>query len=153
MSNRHLSRIVALQSLYEANFRGGEKTKEIVLRNIDSRKEKVDDSFIEKIIAGVKKNEGEIDKFIEKSAPEWPIEQIATVDKTILRMAIFELLYDNEVPPKVAIDEAVELAKAYGGENSSKFVNGVLGTVYRSSDKYNSKEDKNPPAGGKESQK
>jgi N utilization substance protein B len=133
---------VAMQSLYEANFRDEEKIKKIVARNASIRKEKVDEFFIEKIISGVKKYEEEIDKLIEKSAPEWPIEQIATVDKVILRIAIFELLYDDEVPPKVAIDEAVELAKTFGGENSSKFVNGVLGTVYRSSKKYIPSEDK-----------
>ena len=149
MPNRHLSRVIAMQSLYEANFRNKEKIKKIIARNIATRNEKVDEKFIDKIIKGVNKYETEIDKLIEKSAPEWPIEQIATVDKTILRIAIFELLYDNEVPPKAAIDEAVELAKTFGGENASKFVNGVLGTVYRSSDRYNPKEDKKMGKGGK----
>lgn len=142
MSNRHFSRVVAMQTLYEANFREKEKINKILEKNIDNRSEKIDKSFIKKIIYGVQKNEQKIDQLIQKSAPEWPIEQIAAVDKTILRIAIFELLYDEDVPPKVAIDEAVEISKTFGGENSSKFVNGVLGTVYRSSDKYISSEDK-----------
>ncbi len=144
MSNRHLSRVIAMQVLYEANFKDSNEISDILNRNIADRKEKVDKKFIEKIISGVNKKTKEIDKLIEKSAPEWPIDQIATVDKTILRIAIFELLYDEEVPPKVAIDEAVEISKNFGGENSSKFVNGVLGTVYRSSDKYVPSEDKKP---------
>ena len=134
-----------MQTLYEANFRENEKINEILKKNINTRHEKIDKIFIKKIISGVQKNEEKIDQLIKKSAPEWPIEQIAAVDKTTLRIAIFELLFDEEVPPKVAIDEAVEISKTFGGENSSKFVNGVLGTVYRGSNKYNPKEDKSPP--------
>lgn len=142
MSNRHLSRVIAMQILYEANFKNDKKFNTVLERNIKVWKDKIDEKFIRKIASGVKKNTTKIDKLIESSAPEWPIDQIATVDKTILRVAIFELLYDDEVPPKVAIDEAVEISKNYGGENSSKFVNGVLGTVYRSSSKYDPSEDK-----------
>lgn len=145
MSNRHLSRIIAMQSLYEQNFRDQKKIDEIIKRNIDQRdKEGLDDEYICKVCQGVIENTGKIDKLIEKSAPEWPIDQVAAVDKTILRLAIFEMLFDksHEVPPKVSIDEAVELAKTFGGENSSKFVNGVLGSVYRASDIYNPAEDK-----------
>src|SRR4030042_5337906 len=94
MSNRHLSRVIAMQTLYEANFRENEKINEILEKNINYRSEKIDKSFIKKIISGVQKNEEKIDQLIKKSAPEWPIEQIAAVDKTILRIAIFELLYD-----------------------------------------------------------
>ena len=87
-------------------------------------------------------NHDMIDAIIVPAAPEWPIEQIALIDLIILRLGIFELLFAKEVPPKVAINEAVELAKAFGGPNSSKFVNGVLGTVYRASDVYNPEDDK-----------
>lgn len=142
MPNRHLSRVVAMQSLYEASFRDSKKLPSIIERNIHSKKDELDRKFIDKIVTGVNKNFSKIEKMIEEAAPDWPIDQVATVDKTILQIAIFELLYDDEVPPKVAIDEAVELAKTYGGENSSKFVNGVLGTVYRASDKYKAEEDK-----------
>ena len=74
----------------------------------------------------------EIDDIIVKAAPEWPLEQITIVDRNVLRLGLFELIYENkeEVPPKVAINEAIELAKSFGGESSGKFINGVLGTVY-----------------------
>ena len=99
------------------------------------------EDFANDLVSGVMSNEDAIDKIIAPAAPEWPIEQIALVDLEVLRVGIYELLFAQDVPPKVAINEAVELAKAFGGENSSKFVNGVLGTVYRSSDIYNPEED------------
>lgn len=142
MANRHFSRIQAVQALYEWDFRKNEKPTEILERNIkESEAKDVDDEFVQKILDGVTSKIDQIDKMIEKSAPEWPLEQIATIDKTILRLAIYELSFSDEVPPKVAIDEAVELAKTFGGDNSSKFINGVLGAVFRSSDKYNPAED------------
>ena len=89
--------------------------------------------FIKQIARGVQKNIDKIDKIIEKAAPEWPIKQINIVDRNVLRLGLYELLYANkeEVPPKVAINEAIELAKMFGGESSGKFINGVLGTVYK----------------------
>jgi N utilization substance protein B len=100
--------------------------------------------FVDDLVWGTLKNEDKIDKIITPAAPEWPISQIALVDLVVLRMAIYELLFKREVPPKVAINEAVELSKSLGGINSSKFVNGVLGTVYRASDIYDPKDDKKP---------
>ena len=142
MANRHFSRIQTVQALYEWDFRKDEDPKDILQRNIqESGAKDVDLEFVKKILAGVTSQVGEIDKIIAGAAPEWPLEQIATIDKTILRLAIFELLYSDDVPPKVAIDEAVELAKSFGGDNSSKFINGVLGAVFRKSDKYNAEED------------
>lgn len=137
-SNRHLGRIIALQSLYEYEFRtqcedGSVSIDEILTRNIERYKDTVEDTgFIKKIVSGVQQKISELDAIIQPIAPEWPIEQIARVDRTILRMAIFELRdLADIVPPKVVINEAVELAKAFGSDNSSKFVNGVLGTAYR----------------------
>lgn len=138
--NRHLSRIVAMQSLYEWDFRNG-SVIEITKRNIEHNGDNADEKFISDIVEGVCKNIDEIDKLICSAAPEWPLEQISVVDKTILRLSIFELMYSEEVPPKVAINEAVELGKTFGGENSSKFINGVLGTLYRQSDKYREEDD------------
>ncbi len=155
-SNRHLSRIIALQALYEVAFREfqvegekiGKKKKqellqEVVARNVQefSSGEQNKD-FCLQICKGVFENEEKIDEIIKPAAPEWPITPIALVDLTILRLSIFELLFAKEVPPKVAINEAVELAKTFGGPRSSKFINGVLGTVYRSSDIYNPEDDK-----------
>ena len=136
MASRHLSRSVAMQSLYEWDFKGKKKEnlKEVVNRNIDEFAAGVEDtSFIQDLVDGVVKHLEELDKIIEKAAPQWPLEQIAVVDRNILRLGLYELLFGKreEVPPKVAINEAIELAKSFGGESSGKFINGVLGTVYR----------------------
>lgn len=139
-SNRHFARITLMQSLYEYLQRGGNLLK-IVERNISKYDfEENNLKFIKKVAKGVKKHIDEIDKIITISAPEWPLSQIAQVDLSILRLSIFELIFDDEVPPKAVINEAVELSKAFGGENTSKFVNGVLGTVYRNSEKYQEEE-------------
>lgn len=137
-SNRHLGRIVALQSLYEYEFRTqSEDTsasiEEILGRNLERYESAIDDkSFVEELVNGVLESQSALDEKIAPIAPEWPIDQIARVDRSILRIGLYELLYrSDKVPPKVAINEAVELAKAFGSDNSSKFVNGVLGTAYR----------------------
>ena len=136
-SNRHLGRIIALQTLYEQEFRrdagdDGFTIAEILSRNIARYQSMVDDTpFIERLVHGVNASEKELDEVLQPIAPEWPIDQIARIDRAILRMGLYELKYAQEVPPKVVINEAVELAKAFGGENSSKFINGVLGTFYR----------------------
>jgi len=136
-SNRHLGRIVALQTLYEQDFRIECEDKSFSLesvldRNISRYSETIDDkTFIEQLVRGIDSRLNDLDETIKPVAPEWPIEQIARIDRIILRIGIYELLYEKGVPPKVAINEAVELAKAFGGDNSSKFVNGVLGTVLR----------------------
>ena len=143
--NRHLSRVITMQTLYEWDFRPNSDMAEIKKRNIDNYQEDADQEYIDLTIKGVQKKQKEIDKQIAQAAPEWPLEQIASIDKTILRIAIYEILYSNDVPPKVAINEAVELGKTFGGQNSSKFINGVLGTVYRSSSKYDPKDDVKPP--------
>jgi len=136
MANRHLQRSVAMQSLFEWDFQSGkeEKTEEIIKRNIKEFAPGIEESdFVENLVKGTLKNKNKIDKMIEKCAPEWPISQITAVDRNILRLGIFELIFGNyeEVPPKVAINEAIELAKTFGGESSARFVNGVLGTIYR----------------------
>lgn len=142
-----------MQTLYEWDFRPKAEIDSIKQRNIDNYKEDADKGFINSTINNVMENIKEIDGYIIKSAPEWPIEQISSIDKTILRVAISEILYSDDVPPKVAINEAVELGKTFGGQNSSKFINGVLGTVYRQSPRYNPEDDepKNKDEESKES--
>jgi N utilization substance protein B len=145
-SNRHLGRIVAMQTLYEHDFRGGDtseqKLAEILERNLDEFRSSIDDTqFVEDVVDGVTKSQTDIDAIIGPAAPEWPVEQIAKIDKIILRIGVYELMIKREVPPKVAINEAVELAKTFGGENSSKFINGVLGTIYRNSEFYEPEEE------------
>jgi N utilization substance protein B len=136
-SNRHLGRIIALQTLYEQDFRreAGDQDfdlEEVLNRNIGRYQEMVDDkAFIEDLVRGVAQRQNELDAQLKPIAPEWPIDQIARMDRVVLRIGLYELQFEKDVPPKVVINEAVELAKAFGGENSSKFVNGVLGTVMR----------------------
>jgi transcription antitermination protein NusB len=136
-ANRHLGRIIALQTLYEQEFRveckdKGFRLDEVLSRNIRRYKDMVEDrGFIESLVKGVDAKTKELDAILQPVAPEWPINQIARMDRIVLRMGVYELLFGKSVPPKVVINEAVELAKAFGGENSSKFVNGVLGTVLR----------------------
>ncbi|MBI2041988.1 MAG: transcription antitermination factor NusB [Candidatus Nealsonbacteria bacterium] len=145
MASRHLSRSIAMQSLYEWDFNGKkpDSLDIIVDRNIKEYGPGLEDSgFVKQIIKGVMDHLPQIDKIIEKSAPEWPIEQITSVDRNVLRIGLYELIHANkeEVPPKVAINEAIELAKSFGGESSGKFINGVLGTVYKEIDKSTNNE-------------
>ncbi len=90
-----------------------------------------DDGFSRHLVEGVLKHQEEIDAYIIKYAPEWPLEQITTVDRNILRLGIYEMVFDIDIPARVAINEAIEIAKAYGGPSSSKFINGVLGSLYK----------------------
>ncbi len=136
MANRHLSRSIAMQTLYEWDFWGRDDSKmeEILDRNVKEFGPGLeDDQFARALVAGVLAEREKIDKIIEKTAPEWPLEQINLIDRNVLRIGIYELLFGNreEVPPKVAINEAIELGKSFGGNTSGKFVNGVLGTIYR----------------------
>jgi len=146
MSSRHLSRSIAMQSLYEWDFSGKKNDLEkMVEKNIREFGPGLEDqSLVWQIVTGVVKNISNIDKIIEKAAPEWPLEQITIVDRNVLRIGLFELIYGNkkEVPPKVAINEAIELAKNFGGESSGKFINGVLGTVYKELQNQETEEEK-----------
>ena len=133
MSNRHLSRTAAMQTLYEWDFHGNTQDLKALIRgnikNFTPGMEK--DKFVSDLVLGVKENLAALDKIIVETAPEWPIEQITIVDRNVLRLGILELMFLREVPPKVAINEAVELGKVFGGGSSGKFVNGVLGTLYK----------------------
>ncbi|OGZ34260.1 MAG: transcription antitermination factor NusB [Candidatus Portnoybacteria bacterium RBG_19FT_COMBO_36_7] len=125
-----------MQSLYEWDFSGRDNSQldDIVGKNITEFAPGLDSvEFINRLVRGVIENLEKLDKIITKSAPEWPLEQITIVDRNILRLGLYELLFGDrkEVPPKVAINEAIELAKSFGGESSGKFINGVLGTIYR----------------------
>ena len=134
MSNRHLARSIAMQALFEWDFRGqpADVLPIIVERDLQEFGPGLDETdFAKKIIEDVHKNMQEIDTLISKYAPQWPIEQITIIDRNILRIGIYELKYNTGVPPKVAINEAIELAKNFGGPSSGKFVNGVLGAIYK----------------------
>ena len=136
-SNRHLGRIIALQTLYEQDFRREAEDKTFVLhdvlsRNIELYASTLDDvEFVQKLVNGVSDHIAELDAELTPLAPEWPLESIARMDRVMLRIGLYELKHTHDVPPKVVINEAVELAKAFGAENSSKFINGVLGTALK----------------------
>ena len=136
MASRHLSRSIAMQTLYEWDFNGQEPSavENILSKNLNEFGPGLEEqAFPRTLVYGVIDRLPQLDTIIEKAAPEWPFGQIAVVDRNILRLGLWELLFGDHqaVPPKVAINEAIELAKSFGGESSGKFVNGVLGTVYR----------------------
>ncbi|MEW6617587.1 MAG: transcription antitermination factor NusB [Patescibacteria group bacterium] len=135
MATRHLARTIVLQSFYEWDFYK-QKTDliHVVERNLAEFGPGIDEpDFVWRMVKGIVENLEELNGIITKFAPEWPIEQIAIIDRNILRVGLYELLHadKNEIPPKVAINEAIELAKNYGGQNSSRFINGVLGAVFK----------------------
>lgn len=161
MANRHLSRSIVLQTLFEWDFNSKNSadtkvsTKEIFARNVDEFAPGHGDfSFMDGLLNGVLEKQKDIDLIIEKAAPDWPIDKISVIDRNILRIGLYELLFSDrsQVPPKVAINEAIELSKAFGGETSSKFVNGVLGAVYKElgepGKEETSKDKKNRPGSG-----
>src|SRR5690606_38719730 len=133
MGTRHLSRTIAMQSVYEWDFYERKKPlSDLVTRNIKHFGPGInDDKFIYDLAHGVEQNIEKIDEIIAQTATDWPIDQINPVDRAILRMGVHELLFSTEVPPKVAINEAVELGKTFGGGASGKFINGALGTLYK----------------------
>jgi N utilization substance protein B len=134
MSNRHLARTIAMQSLYQWDFRGQDRklVPEIIKNNMQEFAPDFDDKgFIADLVNGVIDKVPEIDKMIVTFAPQWPIDQITNVDRNVLRLGAYELKYADSIPSKVAINEAIELAKSFGGESSGRFVNGVLGAIYK----------------------
>lgn len=134
MSNRHLSRTIAMQSLYQWDFLGmeDEKISDIIAFNRQEFAPKFDDQkFVEGLVHGVMDHRAEIDDIITQFAPDWPLESLTLIDRNILRLGVYELKYVEAIPAKVAINEAIELAKGFGGQSSGRFVNGVLGAVYK----------------------
>ena len=133
MANRHLLRTVALQALFEWDFNNKQgdifAILETALEEFASGAEDAD--FARELVTGVMDHLDELDKMITETAPEWPIDQITIIDRNVLRLGIYELVISKQIPPKVAINEAVEMGKRFGGESSGKFVNGVLGTLYK----------------------
>jgi len=140
MSNRHLARTIAMQTLFMWDFNGRKDqdlSKMIKGNFFNFAPNFNDDGFVKRLIKGVVKNLPKIDEYIIKYATEWPLDQITIVDRNILRIGVYELVLAADIPPKVAINEAIETAKTFGGESSGKFVNGVLGAIYKDLDKKN----------------
>lgn len=134
MSNRHLARTIAMQSMFLWDFNGKPKDQIVpIVKGVfgNFAPHFNDQGFVDSLIEGVMKNLETIDIYITKYATEWPLEQITIVDRNILRIGVYELVFNDEIPAKVAINEAIEIAKAFGSESSGKFVNGVLGAIYK----------------------
>ena len=150
MSNRHLARTIALQTLFEWDFKGKKKNQldEIIKYNFSAFAPQYNDQgFTEKLVKSVVDNIKTIDEHIVKYAPQWPIDQITNTDRNILRVGIYELIIDPNIPAKVAINEAIEIGKKFGGESSGNFINGVLGSIFNDlgpMEKTEDKEQKKP---------
>lgn len=137
MANRHLARTIALQSLYEWDFTGQTANiKKLVKRNqVEFAPDFDDKEFSEKLVQNIVEKLDDLNAIITEYAPEWPLDQITVVDRNVLRIGVYELQFDDAIPPKVAINESIELAKTFGGPSSGKFVNGVLGSIYKNMQK------------------
>ncbi|NQU99673.1 MAG: transcription antitermination factor NusB [Parcubacteria group bacterium] len=134
MSNRHLLRTVVMQTLYEWDFykKDAKRIDDFIKENMQEFVKSQDGvEFVKEEVEGVMKEIASIDKVIEEAAPDWPLDQIAMVDRNVLRLGVYELLFAEDIPPKVAINEAIELGKSFGGKSSGKFINGVLGGIYK----------------------
>ncbi|HHX64571.1 MAG TPA: transcription antitermination factor NusB [Chloroflexi bacterium] len=129
MKIRRRARITALQVLFEVDVVEHNPTVALHERMAETPLPPAGESFCREIIQGVLDQKEELDRIIHQIASEWPIEQMAPIDRNILRLASYEILFSSDTPPKVAINEAVDLAKIFGSDSSSRFVNGVLGTL------------------------
>ena len=126
---RHQARVKALQVLYEVDAVGHDARKIVERLKRESELPEETLQFTAKLVEGVAANQDVIDRMIGKYAPNWPVHQLSIIDRTVLRIAIFELKYNKETPSKAVANEAVELAKSFGSDSSTKFVNGVLGSL------------------------
>lgn len=133
MSNRHLSRVITLQALFAWDFNKTQGNPEKILEYTEQEftPDEHENEFTKSLLKGIVERWKELNDLIIKYAPEWPLKQISLIDRNILRIGIYELHFEKNIPPKVAINEAIELSKNYGGENSGKFINGVLGSIYK----------------------
>lgn len=130
-SYRHLARTCVMQTLFASEFKKHD-AKKLLKQILEEFAPKLTETdFAYKTLEGVLKNEEEIKKIIQKFAPHWPVEKIARVDRAILEIGVYEIVFNNEIPPVVAINEAIEIAKHFGDENSPKFINGVLSSVMK----------------------
>lgn len=129
MKTRRRARRIALETLYEFDIADHPAGEVLQRRLIEEEVDSAGTLFASELVQGVINFQEQMDKLIMRYAPEWPLEQMAVIDRNILRIAIFEFLIGSNTPIKVAINEAVELAKMYGSDSAPRFVNGVLGTL------------------------
>ncbi len=135
MKSRTKARCVALQSLYELDLTDHLLGDVLLERSQEFSLSPSEYDFAQIVAKGVMDNSGEIDRLISEHAPEWPLDQVAVIDRNILRIALWEVAYYRKTPLKVGINEAVELAKLFGTDSSPRFINGVLGSLALNIDK------------------
>lgn len=129
MKPRTRARSIALQALYEIDLTGHPPGKVLEERLIDAELDLKLEDFARQIVLGIVPLIIKLDRLIAQHAPEWPLDQVATIDRNILRIALWEMTVGDQTPVKVAINEAVELAKVFGSDSTPRFVNGVLGSL------------------------
>lgn len=136
MQPKRLARAVAFQALFEIESRPGRESEPVLQDRLQAMEDEENVrltkpliSLAERLVRGTIEHRDELDQLIGRAAPAFPVDQMATTDRVALELATYELTYERDIPVKVAINEAIELAKTYGGENSGRFVNGVLGTI------------------------
>jgi N utilization substance protein B len=129
MKVRHRARIAALQALYEIDC-SGHVPGVVIERLLDEAGlPETGEGFARELVLGVSDHREHLDILLGRYAPDWPVDQIAVIDRNILRLSMYEIILCEDTPTKVAINEAVELAKRFGSDSSSRFVNGVLGSL------------------------
>ena len=134
MNSNRRARHIALQALYEIDC-SNHSPAAVITRRIEWERQatkppsKSVEAMVERLVYGVLGAGDKLDSLIREYAPEWPLDQMAVIDRNVLRIALYEIIASKNTPTKIAINEAVELAKAFGGDNAPRFVNGVLGTV------------------------
>jgi N utilization substance protein B len=136
MTIRHEARIIALQALFEVDITNHDVNRVLAQRLEEAQLADSGAQFATELVSGVLSHRSSLDEIIAKIAPDWPVEQLAVIDRNVLRIAIFEILVSADTPLKVAINEAVELAKLFGSDSAPRFINGVLGTLAKEKDKY-----------------
>ena len=137
---RHSARKLALSAVFCWLFSESDDEQSLILSQELLNQDDIAKDLTLQLVGGVKAHKEEIDRIISESAPDWPLDKISKIDLVILRIAIFEILFSDQTPDKVAIDESIELAKDFGNDTSAKFINGVLGTVVKNY-KDNKKDD------------
>ncbi len=131
MSTRRKSRELALQALYQWNITRQDPFLILDQQKVNFSPADEEDEFAQQIIVGVLEHYNHIDELIEKFSEHWRLDRISIIDRNILRMAIFELLFREDIPPRVTLNEAIDLGKRFGSEDSSAFINGILDRIQK----------------------
>jgi transcription antitermination protein NusB len=145
---RHQARILALQVLFEVDVTNHDPQDVLERTFADQPAPQETRRYVEQLVRGTLSDRDDIDRYVAEAAPAFPVGQLPSIDRNVLRLAIYELRHEGDVPPKAAINEAIELAKRFGGDSSGRFVNGVLGTVVAKIERERDTEEAPPSSPG-----